>query len=136
MSEYKSPEELFADIGIKFIDCDETDEKTFRDDDTSVSSFSSTYQTPSSAEEGGKMTRDLSREIQESGDLRHELAKHVDIASLNTSEISCRIYYCLLSLLELPTNVSMFQVIASILLNIPTPVQEVVFPILEKIPLL
>ena len=137
MSEYKSPEELFADIGIKFIDCDETDEKTIRDDDTSVSSFSSTYQTPSSAEgEGGKMTRDLSREIQESGDLRHELAKHVDIASLNTSEISCRIYYYLLSLLELSTNVSMFQVIASILLNIPTPVQEVVFPILEKIPLL
>ena len=41
MSEYKSPEELFADIGIKFIDCDETDENTFKDDDTSVSSFSS-----------------------------------------------------------------------------------------------
>ena len=55
---------MFADIGIKFIDENETDE-TQRDDDTSVSSFSSTYQTPSSTEgEGGKMTRDLSREIQ------------------------------------------------------------------------
>ena len=65
VSEYKSPEELFADIGIKFIDENETDEQTQRDDDTSVSSFSSTYQTPSSTEgEGGKMTRDLSREIQ------------------------------------------------------------------------
>ena len=93
MSEYKSPEELFADIGIKFIDENETDEQTFRDDDTSVSSFSSTYQTPSSTEgEGGKMTRDLSREIQESGELRHELAKHVDITSLNTSEISGKKY--------------------------------------------
>ena len=92
-SQYKSPEELFADIGIKFIDCDETDEHMYKDDDTSVSSFSSTYQTPSSTEgdiiqKETNISRDLSREMKETADLRHELAKHVDINSLTTSEIS------------------------------------------------
>ena len=92
-SQYKSPEELFADIGIKFIDCDETDEHMYKDDDTSVSSFSSTYQTPSSTEgdiiqKETNISRDLSREMKETADLRHELAKHVDINSFTTSEIS------------------------------------------------
>ena len=92
VSQYNSPEELFADIGIKFIDCDETDEHTFKDDDTSVSSFSSgTYRTPSSTGESGdnnKIARDLSRELQETAALTQELAKRVDVTSLTTSDIS------------------------------------------------
>ena len=86
-SEYFSPKELFADIGIKYIDCEETaDENNGRDDDTSISSFTSTYQTPSS---GGsyenKLVRDLSREMKETADLSQELSRRVELASLNTS---------------------------------------------------
>ena len=91
-SEYFSPKELFADIGIKYIDCEETDENNGRDDDTSISSFTSTYQTPSS---GGsyenKLARDLSREMKETADLSQELSKHVELASLNTCSVSSNI---------------------------------------------
>ena len=86
--EFGSPRELFADIGIKYIDC-ETDENNGRDDDTSISSFTSTYQTPSSAGSGSnKMIRDLSREMKETTDLGEELSRHVDMGSLNTSDFS------------------------------------------------
>ena len=88
-SEYLSPKELFADIGIKYIDCEETDDNN-RDDDTSISSFTSTYQTPSSAG-SDKMVRDLSKEMKETADLGQVLAKHVDITSLNTSDLSSNI---------------------------------------------
>ena len=91
-SEYFSPKELFADIGIKYIDCEDTDGNNGRDDDTSISSFTSTYQTPSS---GGsyenKLARDLSREMRETADLSQELSKHVERASLNTSDVSSNI---------------------------------------------
>ena len=91
-SEYFSPKELFADIGIKYIDCEDTDGNNGRDDDTSISSFTSTYQTPSS---GGsyenKLVRDLSREMRETADLSQELSKHVERASLNTSDVSSNI---------------------------------------------
>ena len=91
-SEYFSPKELFADIGIKYIDCEETDGNNGRDDDTSISSFTSTYQTPSS---GGsyenKLARDLSREMKETADLSQELSKHAELASLNTSDVSSNI---------------------------------------------
>ena len=92
-SEYFSPKELFADIGIKYIDCEETDDNNGRDDDdTSISSFTSTYQTPSS---GGsyenKLARDLSREMKETADLSQELSKHVELASLNTCSVSSNI---------------------------------------------
>ena len=88
--EYLSPKELFADIGIKFIDCEETDGKLYRDDDTSISSFTSTYQTPSSAGSDSKLARDLSREMKETADLGKELSKHVvDLSgSLNNSDFS------------------------------------------------
>ena len=67
--------------------------------------------------------------IQESGALRHELAKHVDITSLNTSEISGNKHGIVNLLKQFRV-----QATASIPQNNPTPVLEVVVLLLQKIP--
>ena len=124
--EYLSPKELFADIGIKFIDCEETDGKLYRDDDTSISSFTSTYQTPSSAGSDSKLARDLSREMKETADLGKELSKHVvDLSgSLNNSDFSSN---CEVNV-DVETLMTYFKVTAFKHQNRTTPVQNVVVP--------
>ena len=82
--EYNCPEELFADVGIKFIDGEETG-----DDDTSASSFSSTYRTPSSTDsENVKIAKDLSRDTKKTVKLSQDLARKADASSLDCSELS------------------------------------------------
>ena len=75
--EYKCAEELFAEVGIKYIDGDETGDEHVHDD-TSASSFSSTtYQTPSSTDSDKVSKRS-----------RKDKPKQVDFASLDKSDLS------------------------------------------------
>ena len=86
--EYKCPEELFADIGIKFIDGEETGDEN-KDEDTDASSFSSTYRTPSNSDsDNAKIARDLSRDIKKTVNLSQELVRKADASSLDCSELS------------------------------------------------
>ena len=74
MSEYKCAEDLFADIGIQFIDCEEAEAGPGleQEEDTSASSFSST-QDPGPGLE-------LGAEIREAASLGQGLARQGDMS--------------------------------------------------------
>ena len=79
MSEYKCAEDLFADIGIQFIDCEEAGPGLEQEEDTSASSFSST-QDPGPGLE-------LGAEMREAASLGQGLARQGD-----TSDYSGAVY--------------------------------------------
>ena len=87
MSEYKCAEDLFADIGIQFIDCEEAEAGPGleQEEDTSASSFSST-QDPGPGLE-------LGAEMREAASLGQGLARQGDTSDYSGITVQCIIMY-------------------------------------------